>query len=163
MYLWDYEMESYKDEIDRLRGLPRLAVVVNAIDWTVRTLDPPIDDTESVDFIQSTLNYCRTALDAGNASPVLTPDIESRITLYSDSKGGETGVPNLLDALTGCFGYGEDRIRTQAVYDALSACYEAALLIEAERLGADIDLDFERLNDRCHQVIDHQKGLIDRA
>ncbi len=160
MYLWDYEMRPLKDQIDGFGALPRLTIAVNALSWTMRTMIPPIADESVVAFVADVLEYLQQQIRQGIVSPDFITELDQRHDALLDEEIAEAGVDPILSAVTGCFGYGEPELRTQAVYDTLSSCYEAQL----QRIAPDMaGIEFERESARCLEVIDFQKTLIDQG
>jgi hypothetical protein len=160
MYLWDYEMGPMKERIDALGGIPRLKIAVNALSWTMSTMNPPIENAEVVQFVNDVLEYCGNALRQGDAGPEFIEELDERHDALLDEEIAEPGVDSILAAVSGCFGYEEAELRTQAVYDLLSSCYEAILLRIAPGL---VTIEFERESARCNEVIEFQKNLVLQA
>ncbi|THV29556.1 hypothetical protein [Glycomyces paridis] len=140
--------------------MPRLKIAVRALAWTMRTMTPPVADQSVVEFVADALAYLEQQVQQGNANPDFPSDLDARHDALLDEEIAEAGVDPILNAVTGCFAYGESELRTQAVYDTLSSCYEA----QFQRIAPDMaGLEFERDSARCLEVIDFQKTLIDHG
>lgn len=155
MLLWDYEMASERERLDAFRPSQRLAVAVQAIDWTLRTMSPPIQDPATLDFLDKALVACRAAVAEGMEAVPEQPEL---VRDFDDVYEGteEPGTAHLLSAVMECCAAPEG-LRSEGLYNVLSYCYEGSM--DREDI-ADLNVDAERDNQRCTSVIQYQRELL---
>lgn len=156
MLLWDYEMESEKAALDRMQPVRLLALAVEAIDWTVRTMGP-IETEEVRDYLDRGLEAGRQAVLDGKTKVTLP---EEMLDAYNDvdEAAEEPGTSHLLSALMACVDVRES-VTAKTVSGVLSFCYEGSLSREDVPVWS---VEAERQNARCLEVISFQKDLIER-
>lgn len=155
MLLWDYEMAPERDNLGKFSPAQRLALAVTAIDWTLKTMSPPIQDEATVTFLEKALTVCRQAVAEGRDSVPAQPElVESFDDVYEGTD--EPGTAHLLSAVMDCC-EASDGLSAKELYYILSYCYEGAL--DREDIP-NVDIDVERSNERCISVIQYQRNLI---
>ncbi|MCG5214275.1 hypothetical protein [Streptosporangium sp. KLBMP 9127] len=155
MLLWDHEMASEREMLATLNPAERLALAVAAIEWTLETMSPPIQDGATLAFLERALTVCRQAVaeERGGISeqPELVEDFDD---VYEGTE--EPGTAHLLSAVMECC-EASDGLHAEGVYNVLSYCYEGSM--DREEV-ADLSVDAERNNRRCTSVILYQRDLI---
>lgn len=160
MYLWDEEMRGYEQRLEPLPEAVRFRIAVEALERTVYSLNPPIEDRASRRFFEDCFPRCREAIATGLP---LTPVFDGYATALDAllARPAELGLQGLLLGMSFCF---DEEFETQAAkhtYAVLSYCYEADLLRSCPDTFAPIE--YERGNARCTDMIAFQKSLVDHA
>lgn len=158
MLLWDYEMASEREKLAALSSPERLAVAVEAIEWTLETMSPPIQDSATTEFLERALRVCRQAVverrEAVSGQSELVGDFDD---VYEGTE--EPGTAHLLSAVMECC-EASDGLHAEGLYNILSYCYEGSM--DREDI-ADLNVDAERNNRRCNSVILYQRNLVQNA
>ncbi|MEV4568354.1 hypothetical protein AB0K12_31685 [Nonomuraea sp. NPDC049419] len=158
MLLWDYEMAEDRDKLAVLSSAERMAVAVEAIEWTLETMSPPIQDGATTDFLSRALTICRQAVTEGRGAVPEQPDLSRDFDdVYEGTE--EPGTAHLLSAVMECC-EAPDGIQAEGLYNILSYCYEGSM--DREDI-ADLNVEAERNNSRCKSVILYQRNLIRTA
>lgn len=155
MLLWDYEMASEREKLAVLNLGERLALAVEAIGWTLKTMSPPIQDGATLAFLERALTVCRQAVVEERGTIPEQPEL---VVGFDDVYEGteEPGTAHLLSAVMECC-EASDGLHVDGLYNVLSYCYEGSM--DREDIP-DLNVDAERNNRRCTSVILYQRDLI---
>ncbi|MFF3441365.1 hypothetical protein [Streptosporangium sp. NPDC002721] len=158
MLLWDYEMASERENLAILSLPERLALAVVAIEWTLETMSPPIQDGATLAFLDKALRAFRHAVAENRGSVSEQPElVEEFDDVYEGTE--EPGTAHLLSAVMECC-EASDGLNAEGAYNVLSYCYEGAM--DREDI-ADLNVEAERNNRRCNSVILYQRDLVRSA
>jgi hypothetical protein len=151
-------MELEQQMLARLSPQQRLSVAVSSIEWTLETLEDPIENSDIRRYLSQGIDIARQSVESGAVSATL-PD--SMLEQYDDvdAVADEPGTSHFLSALMTC-AEADSGLDQDQLFGVLSYCYEGSL----DRQGLDEwSPEIERQNQRCLDVIAYQKGLIRRA
>lgn len=158
MLLWDLEMESERQDLERLTLAQRLSVAVKTIVWTVDTLPEPVATNAVRAYLSEGLRLAQQAVQSGQIRVTLPRRLVDQYESV-DAQADEPGTSHFLEALMVC-SEAESGLDPDQLFGVLSFCYEGSL----DREGLDEwSPDIERQNQRCLNVISYQKSLIHDA
>lgn len=155
MLLWDIEMAAEHDLIGYFSLQGRLEVGVSALSWTLETLSSPIVTSPIRTYLSSGIRLAQQAVSEGATRvnfPAEMLDGFEEVNMLAD----ESGTSHFLAALM-TFQEADPGLDVEQLYGVLSYCYEGSLDREDLQVWSP---GHERENQRCLQVIDYQKNLI---
>src|SRR4051812_8754749 len=111
-------MASARDRLGEIPPAKRFALAVSAIEWTIETMEPPIETEQVSSYLQRGLRVCSEAVQAGRAGVMLS---EEMLDAYDevDEVADEPGTSHMLSALLVCGETGEE-LSGEQVYGVLS-------------------------------------------
>ncbi|MFI9308641.1 hypothetical protein [Streptomyces triculaminicus] len=155
MLLWDYEMKPERHRIEAMPEDVRFSLAVQAIEWTLASMDSPFEDAAVRSVLERALSASRTAPQGAvtAVAPVgLVEDLEEM-----DDEVEEPGATHFISAVSDLFDIPADGMTSDGLYGVLSYLYEGSL--DREEIP-EITSSTERQNVRCLEIIEFQKELI---
>jgi hypothetical protein len=157
MNLWERDIFPRHDELTRLTPAARLAIAVEAVEWTLQTSPEPIQDQQAAAWIEATMAQARTSVSQG-AGRVSAP--QELIDQFEDvdEDADETGVSQLLMGISTW--WEPEPVSAETLEGSLFSCY---VFSQQRETPEPESLEEEESNARCRQVIEHQQRLISQA
>ena len=157
MNLWEREMAPYEPALEQLAPPARLALAVQALDWSYTTMRAPIEDPEALAWLAGARTAAQAAVERGDSHVTLTPQTREEFEELDESVE-EYGVAQYMTGYMACADF--ETLSTETVANVLYICYEFA----AQREDPEPEtIEAQQDNARCREVIAFHKDLIDRA
>jgi hypothetical protein len=157
MNLWERDMAPYEHALDQLAPPARLALAVQALDWSYTTMRAPIEDSEALAWLAGARTAAQAAVERGDSQITLTPQAREEFGEL-DETVEEYGVAQYMTGYMACADF--ETLSAETVANVLYICYEFAAQREEPEPET---IEAQQGNARCREVIAYHQDLIDRA